>query len=181
MGHIRPLSGGITVNSGLRIGHFTQHHSEQFDLNLSAIENMLDIFQSQEDQAIRSFLGRFQIQGVDALKPMRLLSGGQKSRVSFAALAYKRPHLLIIDEGSNHLSMDAVDALIQAIQEFSGGLLVVSHDQYFVSQTCNELWVVEEGKATRFDGTFDDYKAHTAKKTKKRVEENVKKLSSLNH
>ncbi len=58
-----------------------------------------------------------------------------------------------------------------------GGLLVVSHDQYFVSKTCNELWVVEEGKASRFEGTFDDYKLHTAQKTKKRVEESVKKLS----
>ena len=59
--------------------------------------------------------------------------------------------------------------------------MVVSHDQYFVTKTCNELWVVEGGKAARFDGSFDDYKAHTAKSTKKRVEESVKKLSNLNH
>ncbi len=154
MGHHRPISGSVTVNSGLRIGHFTQHHSERFDLSLSAIENMLNIFNSAEDQVMRSFLGRFQIQGADALKPMRYLSGGrnrkwgkncsefllvlpklslyssfqsitvyftgQKSRVSFAVLAYQRPHLLIIDEGSNHLSMDAVDALIDAIRDFKG-------------------------------------------------------------
>mmetsp|Transcript_15665 Transcript_15665/g.43388 ORF Transcript_15665/g.43388 Transcript_15665/m.43388 type:complete len:789 (-) Transcript_15665:3-2369(-) len=181
MGQLRPVAGSVVVNSGLRIGHFTQHHSERFDLSLSAIENMLNIFNSAEDQVIRSFLGRFQIQGADALKPMRYLSGGQKSRVSFAVLAYQRPHLLIIDEGSNHLSMDAVDALIQAIQDFKGGLLVVSHDQYFVNATCNEIWIVEEGKASRFDGTFDDYKSHTAKKTRKRVEESVKKLGRLNN
>jgi ATPase subunit of ABC transporter with duplicated ATPase domains len=76
MGQYRPLSGSVSVNSGLRIGHFTQHHSERFDLSLSAIENMLNIFDSAEDQVMRSFLGRFQIQGVDALKPMRYLSGG---------------------------------------------------------------------------------------------------------
>ena len=103
------------------------------------------------------------------------------SRVSFAVLAYQRPHLLIIDEGSNHLSMDAVDALIQAIQDFQGGLLVVSHDQYFVSQTCSELWVVEDGHATRFRGDFNDYKEHTAQKTKKRVEESLKKLGQMNN
>jgi ATP-binding cassette subfamily F protein 3 len=183
MGHIRPIGGSVTVNSGLRIGHFTQHHSERFDLNLSAIENMLNIFndKTQDDQIIRSFLGKFQIQGVDALKPMRLLSGGQKSRVSFAVLAYQKPHLLIIDEGSNHLSMDAVDALIQAIQQFKGGLLVVSHDQYFVNKLCNELWVIEDGKATQFDGTFDEYKSQSAKRTRKRVEESVKKLGNLNN
>lgn len=78
MGHYRPIAGSVTVNSGLRIGHFTQHHSERFDLGLSAIENMLNIFNSAEDQTMRSFLGRFQIQGVDALKPMRYLSGGMQ-------------------------------------------------------------------------------------------------------
>ena len=155
MGHLRPLAGNVTVNSGLRIGHFTQHHSERFDLSLSAVENMLNIFDSAEDQEMRSFLGKFQIQGVDALKPMRLLSGGQKSRVSFAVLAYQRPHLLIIDEGSNHLSMDAVDALVQAVQDFAGGVMIVSHDQYFVSKCASELWVVENGRATRFRGSFE--------------------------
>jgi ATPase subunit of ABC transporter with duplicated ATPase domains len=81
MGQYRPVSGSVTVNSGLRIGHFTQHHSERFNLNLSAIENMLQLFNSSEDQVMRSFLGRFQIQGVDALKPMRYLSGGKDRKM----------------------------------------------------------------------------------------------------
>jgi ATP-binding cassette subfamily F protein 3 len=89
--------------------------------------------------------------------------------------------LLIIDEGSNHLSMDAVDALVLAMKEFTGGLLVVSHDEYFVSQTCTELWVVEGGLATRFRGDFNDYKEHTAQKTRKRVEASLKKLGNLNN
>ena len=100
--------------------------------------------------------------------------------MAFAALAYKKPHVLIIDEGSNHLSMEAVDALVEAVQDFKGGLMVVSHDQYFVSNTCTELWVIDNGSATRFRGTFDDYKKHTAEKTKKRVEESLKKLGNLN-
>lgn len=137
------------------------------------------MFDDADDQAIRSFLGKFQIQGNDALKPMMLLSGGQKSRVAFAALAYKKPHVLVIDEGSNHLSMDAVDALVEAVQDFKGGVLVVSHDQYFVSRTCSELWVVHEGRATRFRGNFDDYKIHTAEVTQKRVEESMKRMSTL--
>lgn len=100
----------------------------------------------------------------------------QKSRVAFAALAYKKPHVLIIDEGSNHLSMEAVDALVEAVQDFKGGLMVVSHDQYFVQKTCSELWVIEKGSATRFRGDFEEYKAHTAEATHKRVEESVKKM-----
>jgi ATP-binding cassette, subfamily F, member 3 len=154
MGKLKPLRGSVSVNSGLRIGHFTQHSSDNFDLQLSAVENLLNMFENAEDLEIRTFLGKFQIQGDDALKPMLLLSGGQKSRVAFAALAFKKPHVLIIDEGtylvtcavlfeisrttsslgSNHLSMEAVDALIEAVQDFKGGILVVSHDQYFVSK-----------------------------------------------
>ena len=86
----------------------------------------------------------------------------------------------MIDEGSNHLSMEAVDALIEAIQDFKGGVMVVSHDQFFVNSICSELWVVDGGKASRFRGTFDEYKDHTAKKTAKRVEETVKRLGNVN-
>lgn len=181
MGKLRPLSGSCSVNPGLRIAHFSQQHATNFDFSLSAIENMMNTFEGAEDQEMRSFLGKFQIQGNDALKPMGLLSGGQKSRVAFAALAFKKPHILIIDEGSNHLSTDAVDALIEAVKDFGGGILVVSHDSHFVSHTCSELWVVENGKATRFPGTFQEYKAYTAEKTKKRIEESVKRLSTLNN
>ena len=79
------------------------------------------------------------------------------------------------------MSMEAADALVEAIQAFKGGLMVVSHDQYFVSNTCTELWVVDGGQATRFRGTFDEYKAHTAEKTRKRVEESVKRMAKINN
>jgi ATP-binding cassette, subfamily F, member 3 len=179
MGRLKPLKGTVSIHGNLRIGHFTQHSSDNFDLSLSAVENLLNMFDNAEDQVMRSFLGKFQIQGNDALKPMMLLSGGQKSRVAFAALAYKKPHVLVIDEGSNHLSMEAVDALVEAVQDFKGGVLVVSHDQYFVSACCSELWVVHEGKATRFRGDFDEYKQHTAEVTQKRVDESVKRVSAI--
>lgn len=179
MGRLKPLKGSVSINSGLRIGHFTQHSSDNFDLKLSAVENLLNMYEDAEDQEMRSFLGKFQIQNDDALKPMMLLSGGQKSRVAFAALAFRKPHVLVIDEGSNHLSMDAVDALVEAVQDFKGGVMIVSHDQYFVSKTCSELWVVNEGTATRFRGDFDDYKSHTSEITRKRVEQSVKKISSM--
>lgn len=177
MGRIKPIKGSISIHPSLRIGHFTQHSSDNFDLKLSALENMLNLFDEAEDQEMRSFLGRFQIQGNDALKPMMLLSGGQKSRVAFAALAFKKPHVLVIDEGSNHLSMEAVDALVEAIQDFKGGILVVSHDEYFVSRTCTELWVVNR-KVERFRGSFEEYKKHTQAETSKRVEESLKRLNA---
>jgi ATP-binding cassette subfamily F protein 3 len=181
MGKLQPLSGSCRLNSGLRIAYFSQQHSTNFNFSLSAIENMMKTFEGAEEQEMRTFLGKFQIQGNDALKPMGLLSGGQKSRVAFAALAYKRPHVLIIDEGSNHLSMDAVDALVEAVKNFGGGIIVVSHDSHFVSNTCKELWVVENGKAVRFNGTFQEYKEYTSEKTKKRIDESVKRLTAIKH
>jgi ATP-binding cassette, subfamily F, member 3 len=76
--------------------------------------------------------------------------------------------------------MDAVDALVEAIQDFKGGVMIVSHDQYFVSKCCKELWVVHAGIASRFRGYFDEYKAYTAELTQKRVEESVKRISAIN-
>jgi ATP-binding cassette, subfamily F, member 3 len=180
MGKLKPLSGSVMINTSLRIGHFTQHSADNFNLSLSALENMLSMFDEADDQEMRSFLGKFQIHGNDAMKPMMLLSGGQKSRVAFAALAYKKPHVLVVDEGSNHLSMEAVDALIDAMNDFKGGIMVVSHDSHFVSHTCRELWVVHNGHATRFRGDFDEYKHHTTEITQKRVEESVKRVTAVN-
>lgn len=98
MGSLKPKRGNCIINGRLRIGHFTQHSADKFDLQLSAVENMLNLFSKADDQEMRTFLGKFQIQGVDAIKPMFLLSGGQKSRVAFASLAYQKPHVIIMDE-----------------------------------------------------------------------------------
>lgn len=101
---LTPLRGSISRNGRLRIGIFTQHSGDKFDLQLSAVENMLNLFPTANvsDQDMRSFIGKFQLQGEEVLKPMMMLSGGQKSRLAFAALAYQRPHVIIMDEPTNH-------------------------------------------------------------------------------
>ena len=76
--------------------------------------------------------------------------------------------------------MEAVDALVEAIQDFKGGIMVVSHDEYFVSKTCTELWIVDSGRVERFRGNFDDYKKQTSVDTQKRVEESIKRLNAAN-
>lgn len=142
---------------------------------------MLNLFEGTDDQLMRSFLGKFQIQGTDALKPMMMLSGGQKSRVAFASLAYQKPHVIIMDEPTNHLDMESIDALVEAVKDFRGGLIVVSHDEHFITNTVSELWVVGDGKATRFRGSFNDYKKETLNRTAKRVADSVKSLSAINN
>lgn len=181
MDSLNPNKGSVSRNGNLRIGHFTQHSADKFDLQLSAVENMLNLFDGAEDQMMRSFLGKFQIQGTDALKPMMMLSGGQKSRVAFASLSYQKPHVIIMDEPTNHLDMESIDALVEAVKDFRGGLIVVSHDQHFITNTCGELWVVGEGKVTRFRGDFNEYKKETLNRTAKRVAESVKSLSAINN
>lgn len=87
-----------------------------------------------DSQELRSFIGKYGLSGDLAMKPMRFLSGGQKSRAAFALLAYRKPHIVILDEPTNHLDMETIQALIDALKEFKGGLIVVSHDQHFIQQ-----------------------------------------------
>eukprot|EP00985_Skeletonema_marinoi_P004339 scaffold1898_cov125-Skeletonema_marinoi.AAC.2 len=181
MDRLTPNKGQISRNGNLRIGHFTQHSADKFNLQLSAVENMLNIFEKADDQGMRSWLGKFQIQGTDALKPMMMLSGGQKSRVAFASLAYQQPHVIVMDEPTNHLDMESIDALVEAVQDFNGGLLVVSHDEHFITSTCKELWVVGNGHVTKCRGDFTEYKKETLKRTEKRIADSVKSLSAINN
>ena len=89
---------------------------------------------------------------------MYLLSGGQKSRVSFAVNVWKNPHIMIMDEPTNHLDIDAVNALIIALNNFSGGLMIVSHDQHLVASVCDEIWYIKEARLKKFNGDFEEYR-----------------------
>ena len=89
---------------------------------------------------------------------MALLSGGQKSRVAFACLAMRQPHILVLDEPSNHLDIEAMDALADALQRFAGGVLMVSHDVTMLQKVCTSLWVCDGGRVKKFDGDVMAYK-----------------------
>lgn len=142
----------------LRLATFTQHHIDQLNLELNSVEQLSEMYPGTPIQNIRGHLSSFGIQADLALKPIHLLSGGQKSRVAFAAVAFLEPHILLLDEPTNHLDMDAVNALIQAVEVYSGGVVVVSHDQHFVSSVCDELWVINKGKVKQFKGDFKEYR-----------------------
>lgn len=161
---LRPLEGTITKNGRLRIGYFAQHHVDAMDLNLSAVLWMAQAYPGKSDEEYRRHLGSFGITGSLGLQKMELLSGGQKSRVAFAALCLNQPHILILDEPSNHLDTQGLDALADALIDFKGGILMVSHDVATIERVCNEIWVSEDQKVTRFPGTIHDYKRHILKK-----------------
>eukprot|EP01040_Poterioochromonas_malhamensis_P002185 gene2185-2326_t len=157
-GKYQSWDGVVRINPQLRIGIFTQHHMDSFDLTISPLQNLMNQFPSSNEAELRAHLGRFQVTGGDALKPMKFSSGGQKSRVAFASLTFTKPHVVIMDEPSNHLDMQAIQALIHSLQNFTGGVLVVSHDEHFIKSVCNEIWMIGNRTVKQFNGNFDDYK-----------------------
>lgn len=104
------------------------------------------------------FVVSFGITGTTGLQRMELLSGGQKSRVAFACLSLTNPHILVLDEPSNHLDIEGMDALSEALQRFEGGVVMVSHDVTMLRNVCTSLWVCDKGTVHKFDGTVDAYK-----------------------
>lgn len=158
IGALSPTSGLISQNPRLRVGFFAQHHVDALDLNDSAVGFMSKKYHGKTDEEYRRHLGAFGITGMTGLQKMELLSGGQKSRVAFACLSLQNPHILVLDEPSNHLDIEAMDALSDALQKFEGGVLMVSHDVTMLQNVCKSLWVCDNGTIEHFDGTVKDYK-----------------------
>ncbi|KAL4651312.1 hypothetical protein ACB092_01G150900 [Castanea dentata] len=157
-GELQPSMGTVFRSAKVRIAVFSQHHVDGLDLTSNPLLYMMRCYPGVPEQKLRSHLGSLGVTGNLALQPMYTLSGGQKSRVAFAKITFKKPHILLLDEPSNHLDLDAVEALIQGLVLFQGGILMVSHDEHLISGSVEELWAVSEGKVTPFHGTFQDYK-----------------------
>jgi ATP-binding cassette subfamily F protein 3 len=170
LGELQAQVGSITRNSKLRAACFTQHHMNQLDLNLTPLDYLSRLFPGNKPELLRAHLGDFGLSGDLALQKIGTLSGGQKSRVAFSVISWKKPHVLILDEPTNHLDIDTIDALIVALGNFNGGVVIVSHDQHFVDSVADELWVVAGGKFNRMRGAFADYRKVAAADSARRVD-----------
>ncbi|OJJ44822.1 hypothetical protein ASPZODRAFT_121297 [Penicilliopsis zonata CBS 506.65] len=155
---LQPSSGLISQHARLRIGYFAQHHVDALDLTTSAVSFMAKTYPGKTDEEYRRHLGAFGITGMTGLQRMELLSGGQKSRVAFACLSLTNPHILVLDEPSNHLDIEGMDALSDALQRFEGGVVMVSHDVTMLQNVCTSLWVCDRGTVHKFDGNVNAYK-----------------------
>ncbi|KAK1590573.1 ABC transporter [Colletotrichum navitas] len=162
IGKLSPTSGLISQNPRLRVGFFAQHHVDALDLTMSAVGFMAKEYPGKTDEEYRRQLGAFGITGTTGLQKMAVLSGGQKSRVAFACLALTNPHILVLDEPSNHLDIEAMDALASALKEFQGGVLMVSHDVTMLQTVCTSLWVCDGGTVEKFSGDVQAYKKRIA-------------------
>lgn len=163
-GDLVPTSGMIRKNSHLRIARYHQHLHELLDMDMSPLDYMLKSFpEVVEREEMRKIIGRYGLTGRQQVCPIRQLSDGQRCRVVFAYLAWKKPHLLLLDEPTNHLDMETIDALAEAINDFEGGLVLVSHDFRLINQVANEIWICENGTVTKWNGNILDYKEHLKK------------------
>ncbi|KAK2771362.1 hypothetical protein FQN53_005079 [Emmonsiellopsis sp. PD_33] len=158
IGQLAPTSGLISQHPRLRIGFFAQHHVDALDMTTSAVGFMAKTYPGRTDEEYRRHLGAFGITGMTGLQKLGLLSGGQKSRVAFACLSLTNPHILVLDEPSNHLDIEAMDALSDALRNFHGGVLMVSHDVTMLQNVCTSLWVCEGGSVEKFPGDVKAYK-----------------------
>ncbi|EKM83676.1 hypothetical protein AGABI1DRAFT_66547 [Agaricus bisporus var. burnettii JB137-S8] len=157
-GELAPLSGHVTRNGRLRVGYFAQHHVDTLIPNMSPVQFLTSKFPGRTEQEYRSHLGNFQISGMTGLQPIGTLSGGQKSRVAFALLSLQRPHVLLLDEPTNHLDIEGLDALMSAIQKWNGGVIIISHDERFITTVGSQLWVCGNQTVTKFKGDVQAYK-----------------------
>jgi len=157
-GEHEPTSGTCIRHPKLRFAFFSQHFVDQLDLNVSCIDQFLRNYPNIPIQTIRTHLGSFGLSGDTPLRTINTLSGGQKSRLVFAILSWRKPQVLLLDEPTNHLDIETIDALAKAILCFRGGVLIVSHDERLISLACDQIWYLHDNTVTVVDGDFEEYR-----------------------
>ncbi|MBU0689713.1 MAG: ATP-binding cassette domain-containing protein [Gammaproteobacteria bacterium] len=159
VGELQATSGKLEITPDIRIGYFAQHQLENLDSAATPLQHMEQLAPKETALTLRSFLGRFGLAGDSEDRPVATFSGGEKSRLALALLAWQRPHLLLLDEPTNHLDLDMRDALTIALEEYTGAVVIVSHDRSLIRAVADELWLVADGEARLFDGDLEDYKS----------------------
>ncbi|XP_022985564.1 ABC transporter F family member 1 [Cucurbita maxima] len=159
-GELVPLDGMVRRHNHLRIAQFHQHLADKLDLEMSALQFMIKEYPGNEEEKMRAAIGKFGLSGKAQVMPMKNLSDGQRSRVIFAWLAWRQPHLLLLDEPTNHLDIETIDSLAEALNEWDGGLVLVSHDFRLINQVAQEIWVCENQAVTKWEGDIMDFKEH---------------------
>jgi len=155
---LKPLAGKRIEGKELNIGYFAQHQLEQLHPHESPLQHMLRLDPTTREQEHLNYLGGFDFKGDMARASCENFSGGEKSRLALALLIWTRPNLLLLDEPTNHLDLEMRHALRLALQDYQGGVILVSHDRALLRATCDNFMLVANGVAEAFDGDLDDYK-----------------------
>ncbi|KAL9296789.1 hypothetical protein ACSQ67_022685 [Phaseolus vulgaris] len=159
-GDLMPSDGMVRRHNHLRIAQYHQHLAEKLDLEMSALQYMIREYPGNEEEKMRAAIGKFGLSGKAQVMPMKNLSDGQRSRVIFAWLAWRQPQMLLLDEPTNHLDIETIDSLAEALNEWDGGLVLVSHDFRLINQVAHEIWICANQSVTRWEGDIMEFKAH---------------------
>lgn len=155
-GLIGPLGGDYSLGGAITIGYFDQH-SAQIQSDASVLEHFSSFFPSLSKKEVRGVLGAYLFEGAAALRPVSALSGGERARLVLAELLYSRPNFLILDEPTNHMDIQAKEALEAAFKAYTGTILFVSHDRYFVDQIADSILIFEQGRAMYYPFSYRHY------------------------
>ncbi|BEL87165.1 MULTISPECIES: ABC transporter ATP-binding protein [Serratia] len=156
-GTLEPLSGEIGLAKGIKLGYFAQHQLEFLRADESPLQHLSRIAPRVLEQQLRDYLGGFGFQGDKVSEITERFSGGEKARLVLALIVWQRPNLLLLDEPTNHLDLDMRQALTEALIDFEGALVVVSHDRHLLRSTTDDLYLVHDGQVEPFEGDLDDY------------------------
>ncbi|WP_145339884.1 ABC transporter ATP-binding protein [Pantoea sp. PSNIH1] len=156
-GEIDPLEGKVGLAKGIKLGYFAQHQLEYLRAEESPLQHLARIAPAVLEQQLRDYLGGFGFQGDKVSEATARFSGGEKARLVLALIVWQRPNLLLLDEPTNHLDLDMRQALTEALIDFEGALVVVSHDRHLLRSTTDDLYLVHDRKVDVFAGDLDDY------------------------
>ena len=169
-GRLTPLSGKQTKSGKLRIGYFAQHQADELNIKGTPLSEVSARRPRDTETQRRGHLGYFGFAQDRAETIIENLSGGEKARLLFALMSCDKPHILLLDEPTNHLDVESRQALVQAINAFSGAVVIVSHDPHVLKLTADRFWLVDEGRVIPFEGDMDDYQALLLSKNRGNVE-----------
>jgi ATP-binding cassette subfamily F protein 3 len=155
---LEPMAGSITRASRLKIAYFAQHQLDELDAEATVYQHVRELMPDAHEAKVRALAGSIGFSGLNADKKVEKLSGGEKARLMLGLATFGGPHMLILDEPTNHLDIDSRTALIEAINDYSGAVILVSHDRHLLDACADRLWLVADGKVTTFDGDLDDYR-----------------------
>ena len=157
VGELPPLAGERKAHKDLKIGYFAQHTVESLREGASPFDHLQDKAPGVAAQVLRDFLGGWNFAGDRAFESVDGFSGGERARLALALIAWDKPNLLLLDEPTNHLDLDMREALADALADFDGALVLVSHDRHLLGLVCDSFWRVADGAVEAFDGDLDDY------------------------
>ncbi len=149
----------------VKVGYFSQHRADSLDPEKTVLQEALNTPRDHSEQTVRTILGSFLFQGETVFKPVKVLSGGEKSRLSLVKILLDPPNVLLMDEPTTHLDLDSVEALISALKEFEGTLCFISHDLYFVNALASHVVHVHHGKVTFYPGNYEYFISRTSQQT----------------